>query len=101
MSYVKIARTEQIPEGAMKSITIKGEPILVANVEGHYYAISNHCSHAGVGLSQGTLEGKIVTCPQAGSQFDVTTGARIRGPAMRRVTVYKVKIEGSDIKVEM
>jgi nitrite reductase/ring-hydroxylating ferredoxin subunit len=101
MSFIKVAQVDQIPEGAMKSITIKGESILVAYVEGHYYAIEDACTHAGAGLSKGTLEGKIVTCPRASSQFDVTNGARVRGPAMQRVKTYPVIIEGRNIKVEI
>ncbi len=101
MGFVKVAQVEQIPVGTMKSITVKGVPILVANVAGNFYAISNQCTHAGVGLSQGTLEGKIVTCPRQGSQFDVTSGARLRGPAMRSAKVYAVKIEDKNIKVNI
>jgi nitrite reductase/ring-hydroxylating ferredoxin subunit len=101
VSFTKIALKEEIPEGTMKSVIIKGVSILIARVKGYFYAIENECTHAGVGLANGTLEGKIVTCPRAGSQFDITSGARLRGPAMRRVKTYKVKIEGRDVKVEI
>ncbi len=101
MGFVKVARVEQIPVGTMKSFTVEEVPILLANVDGHFYAISNQCTHAGVGLSQGKLEGKIVTCPRQGSQFDVTSGARLKGPAWRAVTVYAVQVEGQEIKVNV
>ena len=101
MSFMKVARVEQIPAGTMKSVIIQDTSILVANVDGHFYAIDNECTHAGVGLSGGTLEGKIITCPRAGSQFDVTSGARVRGPAMRRARIHAVNVEDGDVKVEI
>ena len=96
-----MAGIEQIPAGTMKSFVVKGTSILLANVDGIFYAIGNQCTHAGVGLSGGTLEGRIVTCPSRGSQFDVISGARLKGPAFRRIPVYKVKVEGEIIKVNI
>ncbi len=101
MGFKTIAQVEQIPEGTMKSFTVNNESILVAHIEDKFYAIGNECTHAGVGLAQGTLTGKIITCPRAGSQFDVTSGARVRGPAMRRAKTYKVIIQGQNVKVEI
>jgi 3-phenylpropionate/trans-cinnamate dioxygenase ferredoxin component len=96
-----VARVDEIPAGTMKSVIIQDISILVANVDGRFYAMDNACTHAGVGLSNGTLTGTIITCPRAGSQFDVTSGARVRGPAMRRVRIHNVKIEAGDVKVEI
>ncbi len=107
MSFVEIAQTDQLPVGTMKSFSVSAKTILVANIEGKYYAIDGKCSHAGGDLSKGTLEGKIVTCPRHGSQFDVTTGKTIRGPKIiirfstKDVSHYNVKVEGKSIKVEV
>jgi 3-phenylpropionate/trans-cinnamate dioxygenase ferredoxin subunit len=82
MNFVDAARTDQIPAGTMKSFTIKGVEILIANVDGKFYAIGNKCTHMGGDLSKGKLEGKIVTCPRHGSQFDLATGKSLRGPGI-------------------
>ena len=52
--------------------------IMIANIDGKYYAISDRCRHSNASLSMGSLNGKVVTCPLHGAQFDVTTGRKLR-----------------------
>lgn len=53
-----VGKKSDLPEGKMTHITAGGKEILVANVEGAYYAIGNICTHAGAELHEGELEGK-------------------------------------------
>jgi 3-phenylpropionate/trans-cinnamate dioxygenase ferredoxin subunit len=99
MEYIEVAREGQIPAGSMKSFSVKGKPVLVANVDGKYYAIGNKCTHLWGDLSKGKLEGKVVTCRLHGSRFDVTSGERLSGPAKNNEPAYEVKVEGDSIKV--
>ncbi|MFQ5762886.1 MAG: Rieske (2Fe-2S) protein, partial [Candidatus Bathyarchaeia archaeon] len=57
-----------------------GEDILLANIDGKIYAVTNRCGHQNVNLSGGTLQGKVVTCPLHQAKFDVTTGQCVAGP---------------------
>ncbi len=66
----------------MKKISVQGKEILIANVNGNFYAIGNVCTHERGDLSQGTLEGNVVTCPKHKSKFDVTTGKVVSHPKM-------------------
>ena len=45
--------------------------------------------------------GNVVVCPLHGSQFDVTMGLKIYGPAHGPVKTYPVKVEGDDLLVDM
>ena len=99
MEYVEIAREGQIAPGTMKAFSVKGKDLLVANVGGQYYAIGSKCTHMHVDLSKGVLNGKVVTCPRHGSQFDVTSGARLAGPAKDNEPAFAVKVEGGSIQV--
>jgi len=65
-------------------------PVALYRVDGQWCAISDRCPHAGAQLSAGELEGTVVTCPQHGSQFDVRTGERLRGPADHEVTAHRL-----------
>lgn len=56
-------------------------PVAVYHVRGRLCAVADICPHAGATLSEGEVEGSVVTCPRHGSQFDVCTGERMRGPA--------------------
>ena len=101
MSFIDIAKVDEITPGNMKGATVGGKDILITNIDGRYYAIGGKCTHAGGNLSKGKLEGKIVTCPRHGSKFDVTTGNRVAGPAAQNEPKYEVKIEGNSIKVDI
>ena len=101
MDFIEVAKVSEIPVGKMKSVTLQGNEILVANVQGKYYSIADRCTHARGDLSKGTLEGKIVTCPRHGSKFDVTNGKVVGGPAKKDEPSYEVKIEGDAIKLKV
>jgi len=101
MSFVEIAKTDEIPSGQMKGIRKEDKNILITNVKGKYYAINARCTHAGGDLSKGKLEGSIVTCPRHGSKFDVTTGKAVGGPAKQDEPGYQVKIQGSSVLVDL
>lgn len=79
--FVEAAKTSEIEKGKMKSVEINGIDILIANVDGRFYALDDRCGHMNALLSMGTLNGKIVTCPFHFAQFDVTTGQKIKEPA--------------------
>lgn len=105
--FIKVAEVSEIQEGKMKAVKIDGEEILIANIEGKYYAMRNRCTHRGGDLSKGTLSGKIVTCPVHGFKFDVTTGKVAYAPyevkLMRLIKpepIYEVKVEGEDIMMK-
>lgn len=99
MEYIEIAQEGQIAPGTMKAVSVKGKDLLLSNIEGKYYAIGGKCTHMHGDLSKGVLNGKVVTCPRHGSQFDVTSGARLAGPAKSNEPPFEVKVEGKSIKV--
>ena len=101
MSFIDVAKTDEIASGQMKSVKSAGKDLLITNIDGKYYAIGSKCSHHGGDLSKGKLNGKIITCPLHGSKFDVTTGKLTGGPAQRDESVFEVKIEGNIIKVNI
>jgi len=101
MSFVEIAKTEEIPSGQMKGIKKDDKNILVTNIKGKYYAINARCTHAGGDLSKGKLDGSIVTCPRHGSKFDVTTGKAVGSPAKQDEPVYQLKIQGNSVLVDL
>lgn len=91
-----------VPEqGTLAAFEVSGERIAVANIEGTLYALGDLCPHRQCSLAQGNLEGTVVTCPCHGSQFDVTTGERLRGPAVRGVRTFSVRVEDSELEVEI
>lgn len=108
MSFVKIAETDMIQPGEKKAFTLNGKTVLLANVDGAFYALDNKCPHMGGDLSQGSLEGATLACPRHGAKFDIRTGTNVGGAKLAFIhmnvgnaKVFPVKIEGKDILVEL
>jgi 3-phenylpropionate/trans-cinnamate dioxygenase ferredoxin subunit len=108
MSYLKAVEKQEVPNGSMKTVMLRDKEILVVNVDGTYYAIGGRCPHAKADLSEGTLEGSILTCPRHGSRFDVTNGKAISGPKILFIRVgvgdaqsYEVKVKDDDVLIKL
>jgi nitrite reductase/ring-hydroxylating ferredoxin subunit len=74
--------------------------VAVFNIGGSFYATQDECTHQQGPLSEGELDGSTVTCPYHGSQFNVCTGAVLRGPAVEPLAAYRVVIQGDIGRVE-
>ncbi len=73
------------------------EPFAVYHVGARFHACADRCPHAGATLSEGELERGVVTCPRHGSQFDVSTGQRLRGPADTDIATYPTVSDGGQL----
>jgi len=100
-TFVKVAKTYDLAEGGMVAVLVGDTEILLAQVQGQYYAISNVCSHADVWLHPGELRPATfeVQCPLHQGRFDLRTGCATAWPASAPVQVYAVRVEGEDILV--
>jgi nitrite reductase/ring-hydroxylating ferredoxin subunit len=96
-----VAKKKDIPAGGAKSVTVEGKMIAIFNVDNTYYAIDDTCTHAEGPLSEGSVEGTVVTCPWHGATFDLTNGKVLSAPAFDDVRCYPVKIQGEEIQIEL
>ncbi len=99
--FVKVTTTGELAPGQAKKVDVDGKVIALFNLEGGYYAIDDTCPHRGGPLSQGPVEGEVVTCPWHGSKFNVTRGDVLAPPARTGVSSYRVRVSGSDVEVEV
>jgi nitrite reductase/ring-hydroxylating ferredoxin subunit len=90
-------RLSDVPPG---SAVLVGD-VVVFNVDGSFCAAQSRCTHRQGLLSDGTLDGSTVTCPLHGAQFNVCTGAVLRGPAKDPITSYRVVVDGDLGRVEL
>jgi nitrite reductase/ring-hydroxylating ferredoxin subunit len=97
---VRLSYTEAVSANEMRVFDVAGTSVSIASALGHLYAFDDTCTHMGCSLAKGKLDGTTVTCPCHGSQFDVTSGAVLHGPAQRPVRSRLVQVEGEDLLVE-
>ena len=114
-TLVQASKTTEFKDGMMKDILIQGREILLARIGNNYYATDNRCPHMRGRLSEGKLEGTVVTCPRHGSRFDIRNGEVIRWlkgsgffsrvgrvlKSPKQLATYNVKVENDDILIEM
>ncbi len=97
--FTKVGDVVDVPPGKSVAVEFGGEKVALFNVDGTFYAVSNTCTHAGGPLSEGQVDGTVVTCPFHGATFDLTTGSVTGPPAGSAVTCYQVRVEGDEIQI--
>lgn len=101
--WVKAASLADVPDGEPVSADVGGEDVLLCRRGDQLFAIGNRCTHQGAQLHEGPLKsfGSIVavTCPAHGSMFSLNDGRVMRGPAMRPVAAFEVRVRDDQIEV--
>lgn len=100
-AYVKVATVSEVPDGGGKSVQAQGKTIALFHLGGAFYAIDDTCTHAAGPLSEGFVDGEQVECPWHGARFNIKTGAVLTPPAGENVASYPVRVNGSDIEIEV
>jgi nitrite reductase/ring-hydroxylating ferredoxin subunit len=104
-----VARAAEIPQGSRKLVQVAGREIVIFNIAGEMFALSDKCPHKGGSLSRGKLtgavassqpgsydysrRGEILRCPWHGWEFDVRTGRSWCDPQRMRLMNYAVSVE--------
>jgi 3-phenylpropionate/trans-cinnamate dioxygenase ferredoxin subunit len=115
MTFVEIAKIDELENDEKKLVKLNGHEILLARVEDKYYGSDNKCPHMGGNLSLGELEGTIITCPRHHSQFDLTDGSVVRWTdfkgfkksigklfkSPRPLKTYEIKVDGEKILINI
>lgn len=99
--YVKLASRGDVKPNSMTRVVVNDQKILLANVNGSFYAIGDVCMHRGCQLSKGTLEGETVICPCHGSTYDLKTGNFLRGPTKKGEPRFDLKVQGNEVMINL
>jgi nitrite reductase (NADH) small subunit len=99
-NFVKVAQVNEVPAGQGKCVEVDGKRIALFNIDGTFHAVDDVCPHQGGPISEGECEGKIVTCPWHGWEFDVETGVN-RDDSDVALEKFAVRVEGNDVLVEL
>jgi nitrite reductase/ring-hydroxylating ferredoxin subunit len=97
--YTDVAAESDLQEGKMVKVELENRPIVLLKHDDGIHAFEGTCPHYGCDLWEGRLDGHIVTCPCHGSQFDVTDGHLVHGPATSPVPSYQVSVRQGRVRV--
>ncbi len=73
------------------------QTVVTQPTEGQYKAFSSVCTHQGCQV--GGVENGVISCPCHGSQFDITSGAVVQGPATKPLPEKSVTVSGDGLSV--
>lgn len=93
------AHLSELADGQMMLVKVAGERVVLARCREGIFAFSDHCTHRGGPLSDGALVGCMVQCPWHGSQFDVTTGRVVAGPAQQKIQTYVTEVRNGEVYI--
>jgi len=98
--YRTVLSSDDLPPGAMKSVDVDGDSILIANIEdGGVFAVANHCGESPLPLEYSVLSGAVLVCSWHGCRYDLRSGARIDGNGEERLRVYPVRVSAGEIQI--
>ncbi len=99
--YTRLCRINDLAVGEPKSFKIKGREIFAVNLDGRFCCLDARCTHAGAPLAEGEIQGEVLTCPWHYSQFNVTSGKVLRGPAMKSLKTYKTENKDNFLYIDL
>lgn len=98
--YRAVGPAGDLPAGALRAVMVDEVPILLVNVKGEVYAVSNHCGDSPLPLEFSDLDGATLRCSWHGCLYDVRNGQRIDRDDTP-LAVYPVSSDGQQILVAL
>lgn len=100
----KVAKTGEVEEGRVKSVTAGIQSIALVHFDGQWSAMDNKCPHQGGPLGEGSIEKGLgdqcwLRCPWHGWDFDPLTGKPPGGHEDSGQEMFEVEIRGDEIFV--
>jgi Rieske Fe-S protein len=89
-----LATTSEIPVGSGKIFTSEKVVVTQPN-SGDFKAFSAVCTHMGCLVA--TISNGTIDCPCHGSQYSISTGAVVSGPAPSPLPAQSINVSGSNI----
>lgn len=100
---VRLCGRDDVAVDTVRRFDVGSRRIALARIGDDFYALSDTCSHEDYSLSEGELypEDCELECWKHGSTFDLRTGEPQTLPATKPVPVYRVRVDGDDVLVEL
>ena len=100
-SLIPVARAGELAPSNRKIVDLGGRSVVVANINGHYFAFARECPHEGADLERGHLVGDSIRCDNHSYFFDLHTGECVSPKGGPRLTVLPVEQHGEEICIRI
>ena len=101
--WAAVAEEADVPAEGAGGLAVKAGDTEIALFRqgGWVCAIAERCTHRGGPLHKGEVRDGRVACPWHGSEFDVCSGAVVRGPATAPQQAYETRVEDGRVEVRL
>lgn len=99
--WIKVPGGENMSEGTMIAATALGKRLIVYRTAAGYFATDRRCTHQAADLMRGYFDENIIECPVHQGRFNICTGAALSAPASAPLKTYPVKLEASQVLVQV
>jgi NADPH-dependent 2,4-dienoyl-CoA reductase/sulfur reductase-like enzyme/nitrite reductase/ring-hydroxylating ferredoxin subunit len=90
-----------LQDGEMTRLELEAKPVVVARVEGQYYAFGGNCPHYGAPLNNGLLKEHTLICPWHHACFDIRSAVRLEPPTLNDLARFPVRVDNDDLYVTL
>lgn len=101
MTFVPVARLDQIPEERGLRLKIGEIAFALYRVGDAIHAMEDACPHAGFPLSKGRFVGGVIVCAAHGLCYDVRTGQNHENADGFPIPCFRVRIENGMVEVDL
>lgn len=113
---VEVGKLEEFPVGKFRILKVESREIGVIRMEnGEVHAVLNRCPHKGAPVCKGIVggtwppsdvgkldferEGRVLTCPWHGFEFDIDTGYEVYQERPARLKKFKTDVEAGTVVI--
>ena len=103
ISYIPVARVGELEPGGMKELDLGGRQVLLAFVEGRYFAFSRFCPHEEADLLTAgqLLSGPLIRCNNHSYCYALTSGECTLPKGATPLTVLPAEERGAEICIRL
>ena len=95
----RVCSVDELEDDQMLEASVGEIDIMVARVDGEFFATGAHCTHYGAPLANGVLSGGTVVCPWHHAVFDVTSGDHVEPPGQDCLSSFEVEVRDGGVFV--
>jgi 3-phenylpropionate/trans-cinnamate dioxygenase ferredoxin subunit len=97
--WIDICAENALSDGGHLIVDVDGTEVAIFKLDGQFYAIEDVCSHDGVEIASGLLEGDEIVCPRHGARFCVKTGEVKCAPAYENIDTFPIRLDNGRVQV--
>ncbi len=90
----------ELADGKARCVRVGDKLIAVYRVNGDYFAIDDVCPHMGASLSEGEVDGGVVTCPWHGWRFRLADGTWADNTRLK-ISSYPVEVVEGQVLIRV